>query len=221
MKITALIPAAGSGSRYSDTKNKLLETINGAPVIVHTLSKIASVERIDDIIVVSSMIEEIEELVRKYNVHKIKQIIPGGKTRQESVYNGLKSCNNPDYVLIHDGARPLVSPETINSSINCAILHGACIAAVPAKDTIKRVDHKTLEIVETLNRDELWNVQTPQVFKYADILDVHEKFAGYNCTDDAALMEKADKKVFVVMGGYKNIKITTQEDINAAELYFK
>ncbi|MDD3150279.1 MAG: 2-C-methyl-D-erythritol 4-phosphate cytidylyltransferase [Candidatus Gastranaerophilales bacterium] len=216
MKISAIIPAAGSGSRFSQSKNKLLEDINGTPVIIHTLKKFIEIKEINEIVVCTSndIIDGIKDLLIKNNLTDIKVIL-GGKTRQESVFLGLQSCNNPDIVAIHDGARPLIDISTIKDCIDNAINKGASIVAVPTKDTIKRVD-KNLKITETINRSELWNIQTPQVFRYKEILAAHKKFIDKNKTDDAALAEDAGIKVYITKGSYKNIKITTKEDMQLA-----
>ncbi|HSA06188.1 MAG TPA: 2-C-methyl-D-erythritol 4-phosphate cytidylyltransferase [Candidatus Gastranaerophilales bacterium] len=228
MKISAIIPAAGSGERYSSFKHKLLEEVNGIPVIIHTINAISAVEEIEDIIICASLdlIEKISEEVKKNNVLKVKKIILGGKTRQESVFKGLKELNKliepdkkPDFVLIHDGARPLISVDVIKNTILTALEKNACITAVPVKDTIKRVNNLTGEVIETLNRQELWQIQTPQVFRFAEILKAHELFEGENLTDDSALMEKAGYKVFVSEGSYKNIKITTEEDFKIIQAF--
>lgn len=211
MKISAIIPAAGTGSRYSPVKNKLLEELNGIPVLMRTLKAVSSVGKISEIIVCTSC-EKTLSLVKDYKT------APGGRTRQESVFNGLKIADNPDLVIIHDGARPLVAPEVIKNTIKTAIKKGAAIAAVPAKDTIKKVNPKTLEVIETPDRAALWNVQTPQVFRFCEILDAHRNFENLDFTDDAALMEKAGYKVYVVKSSYKNIKITTEEDLRIAGL---
>lgn len=220
MKITAIIPAAGSGSRYSSNKNKILENINDVPVIIHTLKAISEIDRVDEIIICTSsdLMGDIKDLIVKYNIKKVSQIISGGATRQESVFNGLKVANNPDYILIHDAARPLISKDTIDNAINVAVEKGASIVAVPTKDTIKRVNCNN-KILETLNRSELWNVQTPQIFKYKEIIEAHIEFKGQDFTDDSILLEKLGIPVFVVNGNYKNIKITTQEDIKIAEVF--
>ncbi|OGH95828.1 MAG: 2-C-methyl-D-erythritol 4-phosphate cytidylyltransferase [Candidatus Melainabacteria bacterium GWF2_32_7] len=222
MKITAIIPAAGSGTRYSSNKNKLFEDLSGMPVIVHTLKKISAVKEINNIIICTSydLIGEIEQLVKNHNISKVKSVISGGKIRQESVFLGLLESRkfNPDIVLIHDGARPLISVEIIENSIYTAIEKGASVVAVPVKDTIKRVNIKTGQIIETLKRDELWNIQTPQVFKFKEILEAHEFFKGQDFTDDAALLEELKFSVSVVMGSYKNIKITTEEDLKIARV---
>jgi 2-C-methyl-D-erythritol 4-phosphate cytidylyltransferase len=225
MKFYAIIPAAGTGSRYSKDKNKLLEEIFDIPVIIHTLNKIASVTEIEGIIICTSsaLIEDIKELVSDYKISKVKAIILGGKERQESVFLGLQKAKeyNPDYVLIHDAARPLVSQEIIENSLNMAVEKGACIVAVPTKDTIKRVSSKTGEVIETVDRSQLWNVQTPQIFKFSQIIEAHERFAGQNFTDDAALLEELNLPVNVCMGSYKNIKITTSEDLKISQVLWE
>jgi 2-C-methyl-D-erythritol 4-phosphate cytidylyltransferase len=222
MKITAIIPAAGTGSRYSQNKNKLLENLDGLPVLIQTLKVIASVQEIENIIICTAkeLIPEINSIIQNFNIEKISKVVSGGKTRQESVFNGLKALSefNPDFVLIHDGARPLVTGKIIKNAIDYAQNKGNAVVAVPAKDTIKRVNVLTNEIIETLNRDELWNIQTPQIFKYRELFDAHKKFEGMNLTDDSALIEKLDIPAFVVMGSYSNIKITTEEDLLYAEM---
>lgn len=222
MKITAIIPAAGSGTRYSSDKNKLFENLSGTPVIVHTLKKISAVKEINNIIICTSvdLIEEIKQLVSDFNFTKADNIILGGKTRQESVFLGLQEAKklNPDFILIHDGARPLISEEIIKNSIDSAVKNGASVVAVPSKDTIKRVNAQTNQIIETLNREELWNIQTPQVFKFKEILEAHEKFKGQDFTDDAALLEELKIPVNIITGSYKNIKITTTEDLQIAQV---
>lgn len=219
MKISAVIPAAGSGSRYSKNKNKLLETLDTMPVIIHTLCVISSIEEISEIVVCTSkdLLQDIKDLIAEYKIEKVAKVILGGETRQESVCIGVKNCSECDFVLIHDGARPLISAEIIENSIKTAKEKRATIVAVPTKDTIKRAD-KNLEIIDTLNRSELWNVQTPQVFRYEDILQAHERFKHESLTDDSALIEKMGIKVTITQGSYKNIKITTQEDLKIAQI---
>lgn len=222
MKITVIIPAAGSGTRYSSSKNKLFENLAGMPVIIHTLKKISAVKEINNIIICTSadLISEMRILVKDHNILKVEKIIQGGETRQESVYLGLKTAKefSPDYVLIHDAARPLITEKIIKESIKTAVEKGASVVAVPVKDTIKKVNPETNEIIQTLNRDELWSIQTPQVFKFKEILEAHEKFKVQNFTDDAALMEKLNIPISVVEGSYKNIKITTAEDLKIARV---
>jgi 2-C-methyl-D-erythritol 4-phosphate cytidylyltransferase len=219
MRISAIIPAAGSGSRYSKNRNKLLEHLCGKPVLIHTLEKISSIDEIKEIIICTSVdiIDEITSLVEKYSINKVTKIILGGETRQKSVYNGLKQCNHPDFVLIHDAARPLVEVETIFGAINLTKQKGSAVVAVPSKDTIKIAD-KDLKIVDTPDRKYLWNIQTPQIFKYNELVEAHEKFKNTEVTDDSALLEKNGKEIYLCSGSYKNIKITTSEDLLIAEL---
>ena len=217
MRVSAVIPSAGSGSRYSKNKNKLLEDLGSVPVIIHTLKAVSNVEEINEIIICTSqdLLQDIKDLVDEYKIQKVSKIILGGATRQESVGIGVKNCAECDFVLIHDGARPLIDVETIKKSIETAKEKGATIVAVPTKDTIKSAD-TNLDVVATLNRSELWNVQTPQVFRYCDILNAHEQFKNESLTDDSALIEKMGIKVAITQGSYKNIKITTQEDLEIA-----
>jgi 2-C-methyl-D-erythritol 4-phosphate cytidylyltransferase len=224
MKITAIIPAAGTGSRYDRYKNKLLENLDGIPVIVRTLRTISSINSLNNIIICTSedLLPEITSIVKEYNITAAEVII-GGETRQESVFKGLNAAKEfePDFILIHDGARPLISKDIIENAIKCASIKGAAIVAVPTKDTIKRVDINTNRIIETINREELWNIQTPQIFKYQDLLDAHNMFENMNLTDDSALIEKANLPAYVVLGSYSNIKITTKEDLLYAEMLLK
>lgn len=225
MKISAIIPAAGTGSRYSSKKNKLLEKLGGCPVIIHTLNEISEVDYINEIIICASceLLDEITLLVKKHNVKKIKKIIHGGQTRQESVFNGLCELKQnivPDYFLIHDGARPFVDKKIINDTINTAVEKGAAISAIPVKDTIKKINITKGEVIETINREEIWQVQTPQVFKFSEILEAHNTFKNEIFTDDSALVEKMGFKVFIAQGSYKNIKITTTEDFKISEALF-
>lgn len=218
MKITAIIPAAGSGSRYSKDKNKLLENLEGIPVIVRTLQTISDIKEIGKIIICTSsnLTNEIKELVELYKITKIKNIIPGGATRQESVFLGLNSVEaDTDFVLIHDAARPLIDKYIVINAIYTSIEKGNIIVAVPAKDTIKRVSNN--KVIDTPDRSELWNVQTPQIFNYKQLLSGHEKFKSESFTDDSLIIEKLGLPVYTVMGSYKNIKITTQEDLKVAE----
>ncbi len=219
MKITALIPAAGSGSRFDIIENKLLADLNGMPVIIRTLLQISQNPLIDKILICTSVDieDELNNLVKQYDIPKIQAVILGGGTRQKSVYKGLKYLKPyaPDYILIHDGARPLLTQDIINNSIEKTFEYGASIAAVPVKDTIKVV--KSDKVENTPARQELFAVQTPQTFNYTNLFNAHEKFKNNNFTDDAALIENMGLPVAISEGSYKNIKITTQEDLCIAE----
>jgi 2-C-methyl-D-erythritol 4-phosphate cytidylyltransferase len=218
MKISAIIAAAGSSSRFKQGQ-KLLEDLNGKMVIERTLETFNNHPMIDEIVVCTSenIIDEIKKIAPNYP--KVKSVILGGAQRQDSVLNGLKEIGDADFVAIHDGARPLITAEIITNTVKKAIECEHATCAVRVKDTIKKV--KDQKIVETPNREELWQVQTPQVFNYKEILDAHLKFQGKNFTDDTLLIEEIGKSVYIVNGCYKNIKITTPEDIDIARLLDK
>ena len=218
MKISAIIAAAGSSSRFKNGQ-KLLFDLNGKPVIERTIEKFNSHSMIDEIVICTSenIIDDIKEIAKNYP--KVKKVILGGAQRQDSVLNGLKALDSPDFVAIHDGARPLISAETIEATLKKAIEYGHATCAVEVKDTIKKVQND--KIIETPNRQELWQVQTPQVFDYKEILDAHLQFEGQSFTDDTLLIEKIGKSVYIVKGCYKNLKITTPEDVEIARLLDK
>lgn len=221
-KVTAIIPAAGRGKRMGTDINKQFIEINKLPVLVHTLQVFAGSALVDDIIVVSTE-EEIEicrQIVTKYNVPKISHIVAGGSERQHSVYNGLICCSNDtEFVIIHDGARPLVTKDLIKTSIDSARLYGAVSVAVPVKDTVKKTNELGI-VTETPDRHNLWLIQTPQAFKYDLIMSAHKwaQKENYVGTDDASLIEKMGHDVRLIRGSYENIKITTPEDILIAEV---
>lgn len=144
-------------------------------------------------------------------------IVSGGAERQHSVYNGLKAVKESDFVLIHDGARPFITIEKIHELVKEANEHGAAVPAVPMKDTVKRVSQGFVD--ETVERSSLWAIQTPQAFRVSLILEAHERARqeGYVGTDDASLVERIGKKVKVIEGNYRNIKLTTPDDLLFAE----
>lgn len=213
MKINVIITAGGTSSRFGN-KNKLLEKINEKEVIQYTVDAFRY-SNVNEIIICAnlSIIEEIQEIFKNYENIKI---IEGGATRQASVYNGLKAsvC---DSVIIHDGARPIISTELINICAEMVKEVNALSVMTKTIDTIKEVEHG--KIVKTIDRAKLYNTQTPQAFAYDLILKAHEKFEGRNFTDDAALVEELGEDVYVIDGSYKNIKITTQSDIDLAKIY--
>ncbi len=212
-KVNAIIPAGGTSSRFGN-KNKLLEKIYDKEVIRYTIEAFEKSE-IDEIIICANIniIEELKEIFK--NSQKVK-IIEGGATRQESVFNGLKA-SECDYVLIHDGARPMISTDLINSAIEEVKTKKALTVATKTIDTIKEViDGK---IVRTIDRAKLYNTQTPQAFEYNLIKDAHMKLYGQNFTDDAGMLEELGQTVYILNGSYKNIKITTQNDIDIAKIY--
>ena len=229
-KITAIVLAAGSGSRMKSKTKKQFMEIKGKPVIWYSLFEFEK-GRVDEIILVTGK-EDIDyckkEIVEKYNLKKIKNVVAGGSERYESVYNGLKEVTG-NIVLIHDGARPLINNEIIERSIEGTIKSDACVVGVPVKDTIKRAN-KEGYIIDTPNRSELWITQTPQSFKTDLVKMAYKKMkeelekgnTTLNITDDAMVVEEfTTNQVRFVQGDYKNIKVTTPEDIDIAELFIE
>ena len=229
-KITAIVLAAGSGSRMKSKTKKQFMEIKGKPVIWYSLFEFEK-SRVDEIILVTGK-EDIDyckkEIVEKYNLKKIKNVVAGGSERYESVYNGLKEVTG-NIVLIHDGARPLINNEIIERSIEGTIKSDACVVGVPFKDTIKRAN-KEGYIIDTPNRSELWITQTPQSFKTDLVKMAYKKMkeelekgnTTLNITDDAMVVEEfTTNQVRFVQGDYKNIKVTTPEDIDIAELFIE
>ena len=215
MKINAIITAGGTSSRFG-SKNKLLEKINGIEVIKYTVDafRYATVDKIM-ICANISIMDELKEIFKDYSN---LMFVEGGSTRQQSVYNGLLA-DKCDYVLIHDGARPIISTELINICIEMVKVQKALTVVTKTIDTIKEVEHG--KIVKTIDRSKLYNTQTPQAFEYNLILDAHRKFEGKNFTDDAGMIEKMQYPVYILDGSYKNIKITTQSDIKLAQIYLE
>ena len=212
MKTTAIITAGGTSSRFG-TGNKLLEKIYGKEVIKYTIE---AFEKADvDEIIISANKSIIPELSSMFN-HKITE---GGSTRQASVYNGLKAIEKSDFVLIHDGARPVITPEIINRAIDLVKEKNAVSVMTKTIDTIKEVQDG--KIIKTIDRSKLYNTQTPQAFRYDLIMSAHEKLQGQNFTDDAGMLEALGYDVYIVDGSYKNIKITTQSDIEIAKIFLK
>ena len=229
-KITAIVLAAGSGSRMKSKTKKQFMEIKGKPVIWYSLFEFEK-SRVDEIILVTGK-EDIDyckkEIVEKYNLKKIKNVVAGGSERYESVYNGLKEVTG-NIVLIHDGARPLINNEIIERSIEGTIKSDACVVGVPVKYTIKRAN-KEGYIIDTPNRSELWITQTPQSFKTDLVKMAYKKMkeelekgnTTLNITDDAMVVEEfTTNQVRFVQGDYKNIKVTTPEDIDIAELFIE
>lgn len=223
-RITAIITAGGTSSRFGNT-NKLMEKIHSKEVIKHTLDAFLSVVEegaINKIIICAnkSIIDELKNIFDGSEIDGIDEIeiIEGGNTRQQSVFNGLKASGNCDYVLIHDGARPMISAETIKQAIEMVKEKKALTVATKTIDTIKQVD-ENLKIINTIDRSNLFNTQTPQAFKYDLIKEAHEKLQGQNFTDDAGMLEFLGKDVYILEGDYRNIKITNQSDIELAKIY--
>ena len=220
--ISAIILAGGKGKRMRSAISKQFIDIKGKPIIYYTLKKFSENKKIDNIIVVLPE-DEVkyfkENILKKYEL-RINKIVIGGKERQDSVYNALKSLKNSstDIVLIHDGARPFISERIINEGIKFAEIYGAAAPGVMPKDTIKVKNEKNIS-VDTPNRANLVSIQTPQVFKFDEILECHEKirYNGEKVTDDTMVVEKYGYSVYLYDGEYTNIKVTTPEDLILAE----
>jgi len=220
--VSAIIVAAGQGTRMNMDKKKQYIEINGERVLSRTIRAFQDSDLVDEIILVVNGDEILfckNEIIEANSLNKVHSIVAGGYDRQESVYNGLREVNSAsNIVLIHDGARPFIDESTIENCVDGAINYEAACAAIPVKDTVKTAD-KDGFIAFTLDRSTLWAVQTPQAFVYHLIIEAHEKakLEGFRGTDDAVLVEKLGKKVKLVMGSYNNFKITTQEDLVFAE----
>lgn len=217
----AIIAAAGKSERMGGANKQFLPLL-GVPVLARTLLAFERSPHIEKIIVVieKSETKRFEDsILAKYGVTKILETVDGGKERQDSVLNGLRSLpGETTRVLIHDGARPLVTPELISRLIEALPNWQGVVAAVPLKDTIKRVDSEQ-GIIETIERTDLWAAQTPQVFLPKTLMEAHQRarMDGFYGTDDSVLLERLGYKVKVVMGSYENVKITTPDDLPVAE----
>lgn len=220
--VTAIVVAGGRGKRMGKSISKQYIKIKEKEIIALTLEVFNNSRIVDEIILVVPC-EDVDycttEIVKKYNLEKVKRIIDGGAERQESVYKGLLNCNSKtDIVIIHDGVRPFISDKIIADGVQYATRYGACTTAVPVKDTLKVVDEDGFS-VSTPDRNKIRMIQTPQTFKYNLILDAHKRaiLEGIIATDDTMLVESLGNKVKIIDGNYFNIKITTVEDLIYAE----
>jgi 2-C-methyl-D-erythritol 4-phosphate cytidylyltransferase len=216
-KVTALIPCAGQGKRMGGRVSKQFMEVDGRSLLAYTLAQFEQHPLIDNLVLVTRE-EDIDycwqKVVKKEAFTKVTQIVAGGKERQDSVYQGLLALSEEtEWVVVHDGARPLISTAAITAVLKTALAKGAAIIGVPAKDTIKMLN-PDLTVQETPPRELLWHIQTPQVFSRELLLRAYREAAeeGWQGTDDASLVERLGVKVHLVQGDYNNIKITTPED---------
>lgn len=216
IKVGAVIAAAGSSQRMGNV-DKVFVPLGGKPLLAHVLDTFQRCRLIDQIVVVVSQenLEKCRELVAGQDWDKISDVLAGGKRRQDSVANGLGKLQACDWVVIHDGARPLVTTELIKRGLEAARESGAAIAAVPLSDTIKLADEDGF-VLGTPPRHHLWRVQTPQVFRHDLITSAYRNLQA-EVTDDAALVERAGYRVKLYPGDEKNLKITTPADLALAE----
>jgi len=222
LETAAIIVAAGQGSRVGGILPKQFQSVGGKPILSHTLQKFEDCSRIQDVILVTAsewVAYTAQEIVDPFDFKKVIKIVAGGKQRQDSVFSGLKAlARPPDIVAIHDAVRPFASVEKIEAVIDACEKYGAAILAVPPKDTIKT--GKSGFVDETPDRNFLWSVQTPQVFKYDLIMKAYQKAFedGVYHTDDSALVERIGKKVKIVEGEHDNFKVTLPMDLKLAEI---
>ncbi len=216
MNNAAIILGAGAGTRMKADKSKLLLEINGKTVLERTVETFSKIKEINEIIVVcrESDLDSFENVLSPYNV----SYCFGGETRQQSVMNAVETIDECDYLLIHDGARPLITEKEITDTLTSAIQNGAAAVGVMVKDTIKVID-SNYQIVSTPDRSSLVSIRTPQIFEFKMYVDAVEKAKadGKDFTDDCQLIEYFGKPVITVIGDYGNIKITTPEDLPMAE----
>lgn len=214
-----VIPAAGHGSRMKAGKNKQFITIDGTPLLIHTLRVFQEDSLCEGIVLAVNEAErqEMQEMAADAGITKVMKIVPGGNERQQSVYEGLKALSGNPVVLIHDGARPFIRIETVRRLTKAVEKDIGAVAGVPVKDTVKETSAGVVQ--KTLDRSMLWLIQTPQAFYLHDIRLAHKKAEdeGHPATDDASLLEYAGKAVKVIEGTYENIKVTTPEDLMFAE----
>lgn len=218
----ALIVAAGKGKRMGIDGGKQFLPLIDKPALAHTLISFQQALSIDSIIVITRKenFDKCFSIIDKHNITKVDKVVIGGDERQDSVYNGLKSAMDfkmTDIVAVHDGARPLVEPDLVNRVVGAAEGCDGAIAGIPAKDTIKLVEDGYA--TRTLDRSQLWQIQTPQAFSFDILMRAHEaaRAEGFRGTDDSVLVERIGGKIKVVSGSEENIKITTPTDLVIAE----
>lgn len=222
--VYAIIPAAGQGVRFGGPVGKQFRTLCGKPVILHTLEAFEACSLISGIVLVAPEgdIPDLERLLQGSCLTKVEKIVKGGKMRQDSVQKGLEALTPCELVVVHDGVRPLVTPDLITRTIVAARDHGAAVCGLPIRETVKKIGPQQ-QVVTTVDRDNLWSVQTPQAFQYVLLRRAlqrakEENFYG---TDEAMLVERMGEPVKMVEGEAYNIKITTPEDLAMAEMFLQ
>ncbi len=215
----AIVVAAGNSSRMGKDTNKQFLMLDNIPILAHTLKKFDKAQTIESIVVVTRQedIITVNDMVKEFEISKIKAIVPGGSTRAESVMCGLNQIKNNTLVAVHDGARPFVTSKKIDDLVILANKYGAVAPGIVPKDTIKTIDINNF-VSETPKRDSLRMIQTPQIFK-ADELKlsyIRGNESGFSGTDDCSYMERMGVSVYIAEGEYTNIKVTTPEDLPVA-----
>lgn len=220
---TVMLPAAGSGRRMGAGFNKLFLELAGKPILIHTLDVFERDDHCKGIILSVKPEEQptIEQMLQSYGITKVEALVPGGAERQQSVAACIQAHQNGGVVLVHDAARPFIHLDVIRKLVEAANEHGAAIAGVPIKDTIKVTVDGVVE--QTVDRSKLWSIQTPQAFRYELLKEASMKAEadGFLGTDESMIVERLGVPVRVVESTYDNVKMTTSEDLLFGEVLLK
>lgn len=220
---TVLIPAAGSGQRMGAGRNKLFLELAGKPILIHTLEVFQQDPACESIILAVKPTEQndIEQLLEAYAIHKVACLVPGGAERQHSVAACLHAHHREGIVLVHDAARPFIRQNIIHELVRVAAAEGAAVAGVRAKDTMKLAKQGVIE--GTVDRDQLWAIQTPQAFHWSLLQKACERAIedGFIGTDESTLVERLGHPVHIVESTYDNVKMTTKDDLVFGEILLK
>ncbi len=224
MKVVAIVPAAGLGTRFSSSVRKSLAKVADTPLLAFTLKKLHEAASLTEIIPVMRQ-EDIEkgfEMVRKHQLDKVKRIAPGGKERQDSVYSALKMIKEDCLVLVHDGVRPVIPAGIVESLMKGIEGVDGVIPGIPVNDTLKEVDENNIAVT-TVNRGKYWSIQTPQLFTLSVLRKAYDRAFedGFYATDDAGLVERIGGKIRIIPGSRLNIKVTSPEDLDIVEHLLK
>jgi len=226
-EITAIVPAAGAGRRFGSSKGKIFAVVRGLPLLAHTLKRLHMEESITEIIPVLRQEDTTRalDMARDLNLGKIRRIAPGGRERQDSIYNALRLVEEDGagrtgdmLIMVHDGARPVIPENTLDDLLREMKNADGAAPGVPARDTLKMVSEDGI-IVSTLERARVRAIQTPQLFSFSIIKKAYDAAyrEGFHATDDAALVERIGGRVKIIAGSPLNIKVTTPEDIDLLE----
>ncbi len=220
--VGVIIVAAGKSLRMGDSGDKIWVSLNGRPLLAQTISVFQFCPKVDRIVLVLAADRHRlgTSLVKGAHFGKVTSICLGGEQRQESVRAGLEALGKCEWVIVHDGARPLVTSRLIEQGLAAARETGAATCAVPVTDSLKLVNEKQM-VEKTLSRNGLWLIQTPQVFRWDLLTEAHHKANGFVASDDAALVEKLGNPVKVYPGSYHNIKVTTPDDLVLAQMLLR
>jgi len=215
--MAAVVVAAGESRRFGG--DKLFARLGGRAVLFWSLAALERSPRVSRVVLVLSdtNLKRGRRLVARYGLQKVQAVCRGGSRRQDSVWSGLQEVAGWEWVAVHDGARPFLTPDLLERGFDVARTIGAAVAAVPVKDTVKVVDGAKL-IQSTPRRANLWAAQTPQIFRYEQIVDAYRRCGSEDATDDAELLERSGQPCAVFLGSYENLKITTTEDLTMARL---